>query len=185
MLSLLWNNVKINFWLFLFIANKKNIKLETDYTTLPILNQKNKNLLLACPPVEEQKKLHNTSEAETKRIDTKKKNQKLIDLLTGVPHRPDQWGSDEQKVKVVWKGKYRWNRRYNKISLKSTIFLKYHFKTTIFEKDSTPRQMDKMKISMSLTTEKTFETALVQHLVENGGYAQGDASHTIRLRSFL
>ena len=30
---------------------------------------------------------------------------------------------------------------------------------------------------MSLTTEKTFETALVQHLVENGGYAQGDAGH--------
>ena len=72
------------FGYFFFIANKENIKLEADYTTLPILNQsKAKNLLLACPPVEEQKEIAQYIEAETKRIDTKKeKTQKLIDLLT-------------------------------------------------------------------------------------------------------
>jgi type I restriction enzyme S subunit len=72
------------FGYFFFIANRENIKLEADYTTLPILNQsKAKNLLLACPPVEEQKEIVQYIEAETQRIDTKKeRTQKLIDLLT-------------------------------------------------------------------------------------------------------
>ena len=86
------------------------------------------------------------------------------------------------KVKVVWKGKYRWNRRYNKISREIDDILKYRLKQRYLKRIQALGKWINEN-SMSLTTEKRLETALMQHL-ENGGYARGDAE-IIQVTVFL
>lgn len=72
------------FGYYFLIGNKEMITLEADYTTLPILNQsKTKNLLMAVPPLSEQKSIVEFIETKCKKIDAKiARTEKLIELLT-------------------------------------------------------------------------------------------------------
>lgn len=72
------------FGYYFLVGNKEMITLEADYTTLPILNQsKTKNLLMAVPPLSEQKSIVEFIEAKSKKIDAKiARTEKLIELLS-------------------------------------------------------------------------------------------------------
>ena len=69
---------------YFFVAHKEMVKLEADYTTLPILNQtKTKNLLIICPSLEEQQSIVRKIETDCTCFDAKiVKTKKLIELLT-------------------------------------------------------------------------------------------------------
>ena len=69
---------------YYLLSNKEMIKVEADYTTLPILNQtKTKNLWVLCPSLKDQKSIIIHIETKCKAINSKiERTKTLIDLLT-------------------------------------------------------------------------------------------------------